>query len=80
MMGNEINRNEVFLNNDQPMTCPKCGRRTDIIFDLAHSIKQTQIHVCPSENCKFTIVSETDLEFEANNFSFERILLEAKEV
>ncbi len=63
----------VFLNNDQPMTCPLCGRRTDIIFDLGHSILQTQIHECLSENCKYVFASETDLEFEQNGYSFEGI-------
>lgn len=64
---------EVFLNNDQPMTCPVCGSRTDILFDLGHSINQTQIHECLSENCKMIFVSERDLEFERNGYSFGRI-------
>ena len=73
-MSLELNWNEVFLNNDQPMTCPNCGSSTNIIFDLSHSIKQAQIHECISKNCKMVFASETDLEFEENGFSFEGIL------
>ena len=66
--------NEVFLNNDQPMTCPIYESRTDIIFDLGHSRQQVQIHECLSKNCKHIFASETDLEFEENDFSLEGIL------
>jgi len=54
---------EIFLANDQPTTCPKCGRRTTIIFDLSHSILGTQIHECYGEECKFIFVTEEDEEF-----------------
>ena len=53
----------VFLINDQPATCGKCGARTDIIFDLSHSIAKTQIHECLNEKCKSIFVMEDDEEF-----------------
>ena len=63
----------LFMNNDQPMTCPNCGAHTEIIFDLSHSIDQTQIHECVNKNCKEVFVSVSDKEFEQNDFSFENV-------
>jgi len=52
-----------FLMNDQPATCPYCGSRTDIVFDLSHSMAKTQIHECPDKKCKTIFVMEDDEEF-----------------
>jgi hypothetical protein len=57
-----IKQLEIFLANDQPTTCPKCGRRTNIIFDLSHSTFGTQIHECFGEECKFVFITEEDEE------------------
>lgn len=51
---------EMFFLSDQPTTCPKCGSRTIIIFDLAHSILGTQIHECPDEECNFIFATEEE--------------------
>ncbi len=53
--------NEVFLYNANPTTCPKCGSRTQIIFDLSHSKDQTQVHQCL--NCTYEFVMQSDAEF-----------------
>lgn len=53
--------NKVFLYSDQPTTCPKCGSRTEIIFDLSHSINQSQVHQCLT--CKSEFVMQSDTEF-----------------
>ena len=47
---------EIFLNSDQPTTCPKCGNRSEIIseFDLS------QHHKCLSEKCNFKFILEFD--------------------
>jgi len=50
---------EVFTYTDQPTTCPTCGSRTEIIFDLYKSIHQTQIHQCL--NCKQEFVVQLDI-------------------
>lgn len=52
----------AYLLSEQPVTCPKCGARTDIIFDLAHSTLGTQIHECLDESCKKIFVTENDEE------------------
>ena len=55
--------NIVYLLSENPATCPKCGTRTDIIFDLSHSTIGTQIHECLAESCKKIFVTENDEEF-----------------
>ncbi len=51
---------EVFLSSDQPTTCPKCGRRTEIVSE----VENTQLHKCPSPNCSFKFILEFENEDE----------------
>lgn len=57
-----IDYKEVITYNDQPVTCPNCGNRTEIILDFSHTSEQTQIHKCLSENCKNEFVTQIDNE------------------
>lgn len=52
----------VYLMNDQPTTCPKCGLRTVIIADLYHTNLKAAIHIC--ENEKYIFVEQYDEDFE----------------
>ena len=52
---------EIYIYGDQPTTCPKCGSRTEIIFDLAPSNNQSQVHQCLT--CKTEFVMQSDTEF-----------------
>lgn len=60
-MDNNLFHN-ILLLNDQPISCPNCGKRAEIIFDLSHSINGTQIHECLNERCKKIFVTENDEE------------------
>lgn len=45
---------EFFLMNDQPVTCPKCGNRTE--FEEAQEFKCKQLvqkHKCLDIDCQF---------------------------
>jgi hypothetical protein len=55
-----INFQEVLIINDQPVICPKCGTRTDVILDLSHTKNQTQIHQCINERCAHLFIVEKD--------------------
>lgn len=46
-----IDFSEVYTHSDQPVTCPSCGNRTEIILDLAHTLEETQVHKCLSKHC-----------------------------
>lgn len=47
------NIKEIFLLNDQPVTCPRCGNRTAFTEKLIDNLKIIQSHICLSNNCKF---------------------------
>jgi hypothetical protein len=49
----------IWLTGDQPITCPYCGSRTDVVFNLTHSIRNTVVEKCLNEKCKFEFVTET---------------------
>ncbi len=55
-----LNFNEIITYNDQPLTCPSCGNRTEIVLDLSHTIEQTQIHKCLSHMCECKFVTQKD--------------------
>jgi len=51
---------EVLAYSDQPVTCPKCGSRTEIILDFSHTREQIQVHVCIGKDCQNEFVAEKD--------------------
>ena len=51
---------EIIVYNEQPVTCPYCGNRTEIILDLSHTIEQIQIHKCLSERYQHKFVTQRD--------------------
>jgi hypothetical protein len=51
----------IWLNGDQPTTCPYCGARTDVTFNLSHSIRNTVVEKCLNEKCEFEFVTETEV-------------------
>lgn len=53
--------NEIYLFCDQPVTCPKCGARTEIIVECICP-EHTQMHKCPCERCSYEFLIEEDLE------------------
>jgi DNA-directed RNA polymerase subunit RPC12/RpoP len=45
---------EAYLINDQPVTCPKCGSRTDFKETLDDENKEVvQNHQCPDTSCRY---------------------------
>lgn len=53
-----IDFKEVITYNNQPVTCPDCGNRSEIILDLSHTTEQTQIHRCLYKNCQNEFVTQ----------------------
>ncbi len=49
---------EIFLSSDQPITCPNCGNRTEIVKEYEFC----QQHKCLSEQCNFQFILEFDNE------------------
>jgi hypothetical protein len=44
---------EFFLMNDQPVTCPNCGNRTDFFEIIDENNEVIQLHQCPDIECQF---------------------------
>lgn len=57
-----IDYSYVLVSTDQPVTCPKCGARTETLLDLSHTRNQVQVHQCLSRHCNFKFVVENDKE------------------
>jgi hypothetical protein len=55
-----LDYSETYCFSDQPVTCPKCGSRTEIILDLSHTSENTQVHKCLSNSCLFEFVVQID--------------------
>ncbi len=55
---------DVYIFNDQPTTCPKCGNRTEIIFDCPNTVKKTQLHKCLTITCSFKFIVEEDIKIQ----------------
>lgn len=52
----------VYLMNDQPMACPKCGLRTLIVGDFFHTNLKSAIHQCEQDGYVFIEQVDEDLE------------------
>lgn len=56
--------NEVFIMTDQPVTCPKCGSRTEMVLSLELKPEKSQFHQCNFANCQYKFIVEEDLDIE----------------
>ena len=57
-----IDYNEVYIYNEQPVTCPFCGNRTEILMDFYLTPKKTQVHKCLSNHCNKEFLTQEDIE------------------
>ena len=54
----------IYIYSDISTACPKCGIRSDIIMDLGHTVRQTQIHLCPNKRCDYEFIMQYDADFD----------------
>lgn len=54
----------IFLFQDQPMLCPYCQSRTDIVVDMYHTRRGYQIHECLRASCRFLFLCEQDSDYD----------------
>ncbi len=52
---------ETYIISDQPVTCPRCGNRTDFLSETKFSYKFHQLHKCLSGNCNYEFEMEEEL-------------------
>lgn len=48
-----VDFSKIYLTNDQPVTCPKCGARTHIVTDVPDIPKGVQVEKCLNLSCGF---------------------------
>jgi hypothetical protein len=58
---------DLYLHNDQPMTCPKCGSRTE--FE-SHPKLDIERHTCRCGNVFFAAIDAESLPDEFGNHRF----------
>ena len=59
-----VDYSEIYIYSDQPTTCPKCGARSEVILDLAHTNDKTEVHLCPDNNCNYEFIMQYDEDFD----------------
>ncbi len=52
---------DIYLYSDQPTTCPKCGSRTEILFESLNE-QNTQLHLCHNIDCQHIFYIEEEIE------------------
>ena len=59
-----VDFSDIYIFSDQPPICPKCGLRSEIILDLSHTSKMTQVHKCLNRQCEHEFVMQYDSDFD----------------
>ena len=53
-----MNELDTFLSNDQPVTCPYCGKRSNWLADFSHTNSKTSIHECINHETEYLFIVE----------------------
>jgi hypothetical protein len=51
---------EIFISNDQPVTCPYCGKRSSWLADFSHTNAKKSIHECINHENEYLFIVEDD--------------------
>jgi hypothetical protein len=51
---------EIFLMTEQPVTCPICGARAEIIVEVEMDKLSSQLCECSNINCRFVFIQQED--------------------
>jgi hypothetical protein len=44
---------DTFIMTDQPVTCPRCGARAEIIYEFKEDELSAQLCKCPEKDCQY---------------------------
>lgn len=55
---------ELFVYTDQPVTCPYCGARSEVILDMNGTKENKQVHRCINNRCEHEFVMVYDEDFD----------------
>jgi hypothetical protein len=51
---------EIFLMTEQPVTCPICGVRAEIMIEFEMDKLSSQLCKCSNINCQFVFIQQED--------------------
>ena len=60
--GGNVKALDIYIMDDDPVNCPKCGRRTKFETFLQDDASIVQRHDCPDNNCRYEFIVEEDIE------------------
>jgi hypothetical protein len=51
---------DIFIMTEQPVTCPLCGARAEIIREFKEDDLSAQLCKCPEKNCQYLFIEKED--------------------
>jgi hypothetical protein len=58
---------DIFIMTDQPVTCPLCGARAEIIREFKEGNLSSQLCKCPNADCQYSFIEQENLFLETKN-------------
>jgi hypothetical protein len=58
---------DIFIMTDQPVTCPLCGARAEIILEFKEDDIPAQLCKCPNTDCQYLFIEQEDVFLETTN-------------
>ena len=58
---------DIFIMTDQPVTCPICGARAEIIREFKADDLSAQLCKCMNNDCQYSFVEQEDVFLEPKN-------------
>lgn len=57
---------DIFIMTGQPVTCPLCGARAEIIREFKEDDSSAQLCKCPDTDCQYLFFEQEDVFLETN--------------
>jgi hypothetical protein len=51
---------DIFIMTEQPVTCPLCGARAEIILEFKEDDLFSQLCKCPEKDCQYLFIEQKD--------------------
>ena len=58
---------EIFIMTDQPINCPLCGIRVEIMYEFEMDALLSQLCECPNVKCRYVFIEQEDEPWEKQN-------------
>jgi hypothetical protein len=58
---------KIFIMTEQPVTCPLCGARAEIIREFKEGDSSGQLCKCPETDCQYLFIEQEEVFLETSN-------------